>query len=69
MTKRFGLFFLVFFASFAVSIPGHAQTPAPGTIAFTNARVIDGTGGPAIEQSTIIVKNGKIDAIGPSATV
>ena len=69
MTKRFGLFFLVFFASFAVSIPGHAQTPAPGTIAFTNARVIDGTGGPAIEQATIIVKNGKIDAIGPSATV
>ena len=57
------------FVFFVVIPTTHAQTPAPGVIAFTNARVIDGTGGPAIEQATIIVRNGKIDAIGPSAGV
>jgi imidazolonepropionase-like amidohydrolase len=46
-----------------------AQTPAPGTIAFTNARVIDGTGNAPIEQATIVVTNGRIAAIGASATV
>ncbi len=53
-----------------VVVPGvHAQTPAPGVIAFTGARVIDGTGSAPIEQATIVVTNGKITAIGPSATV
>ena len=54
---------------FFVVPSGHAQTPAPGTIAFTNARVIDGTGGAPIEQATIVVTNGRIAAIGPSASV
>ena len=58
----------MFFASFVV-VTGHAQTPAPGTIAFTGARVIDGTGSAPIEQATIVVTNGKITAIGPSAGV
>ena len=56
------------FVSFVV-VTAHAQTPAPGTIAFTGARVIDGTGGAPIEQATIVVTNGRIAAIGPSATV
>ncbi len=56
------------FASFVV-VTGHAQTPAPGTIVFTGARVIDGTGSAPIEQATIVVTNGKIAAIGPSASV
>jgi imidazolonepropionase-like amidohydrolase len=38
-------------------------------IAFTGARVIDGTGAAPIEQATIVVTNGRITAIGPSATV
>ena len=54
---------------FFVAPSGHAQTPAPGTIAFTNARVIDGTGGAPIEQATIVVTNGRIASIGPSASV
>jgi len=34
--------------------------------AFVGARVIDGTGKPAIEKATLIVRNGKIDAVGAS---
>ena len=46
-----------------------AQIPAPGVIAFTGARVIDGSGGAPIEQATIVVTNGRITAVGPSASV
>mgnify|MGYP003694028605 CR=1 FL=1 len=45
-----------------------AQVPAQGVIAFTGARVIDGTGSAPIEQATIVITNGRITAIGPSAT-
>lgn len=37
--------------------------------AFVGARVIDGTGSPAIENGVIIVRDGKIEAVGPSNKV
>jgi imidazolonepropionase-like amidohydrolase len=49
--------------------PTDAQTPAGGTVAFTKARIIDGTGKAPIEQGTIVVTNGRITAVGPSASV
>jgi imidazolonepropionase-like amidohydrolase len=49
--------------------PSDAQTPAGGTVAFTGARVIDGTGKAPLEQGTIVVTNGRITAVGPSASV
>src|SRR5262245_37601227 len=49
--------------------PSDAQTPAGGTVAFTKARIIDGTGKAPIEQGTIVVSNGRITAVGPSASV
>jgi len=54
-----------------VAIASHAgaQVPAPGVIAFTGARVIDGTGSAPLEQATIVVTNGRITAVGPSASV
>jgi imidazolonepropionase-like amidohydrolase len=68
-TRRIiGFLFSVFLVAFVV-VTGHAQTPAPGTIVFTGARVIDGTGSAPVEQATIVVTNGKIAAIGPSASV
>src|SRR5258706_1929621 len=68
-TRRLiGFLFFVVFASFMV-VTGHAQTPAPGTVVFTGGRVIDGTGAAPIEQATIVITNGKITAIGPSASV
>ncbi|MEO7997320.1 MAG: amidohydrolase family protein [Gemmatimonadaceae bacterium] len=38
-------------------------------LALTNVRVIDGTGAPAREQQTIIVRDGKIAAVGNAASV
>jgi enamidase len=45
----------------------YVSVDAP-VIALTNARVIDGTGAPAREGQTIIVKNGVIAAVGASGT-
>src|SRR6478609_3359938 len=53
----------------AVASRAGAQVPAAGVIAFTGARVIDGTGSAPLEQATIVVTNGRITAIGPSTTV
>ena len=36
----------------------------PGLQAFIGARLIDGTGGPVIEDSVIVVRNGRIEAAG-----
>ena len=66
MKRTFGLFAI--FAAFVVA-HATAQVPAPGVIAFTGARVIDGTGAAPIENATIVVTNGRITAIGPAASV
>ena len=44
------------------STTAHAQTTA-----LRGARVIDGTGGAAIDNATIVIRDGRIVAIGPSA--
>src|ERR1041385_2785190 len=38
-------------------------------VAFVGARVIDGTGKPAADKSTVLVRNGRIEAVGPSVKV
>jgi len=38
-------------------------------IALTNARVIDGTGGPVREGQTILIKDGLIAAVGPAGSI
>lgn len=38
-------------------------------IALTNARVIDGTGSPALAGQTVLIRDGKIAAVGPSIAV
>jgi enamidase len=37
-------------------------------VAFTNARVIDGTGAPAREGQVVVVREGRLEAIGPSGS-
>jgi imidazolonepropionase-like amidohydrolase len=37
-------------------------------IALTNVRVIDGTGAPPRDNQTILISNGKIDLVGPTAS-
>jgi imidazolonepropionase-like amidohydrolase len=46
-----------------------AQTPPAAVVALTNARVIDGTGRAALSPATIVIKNGRVDAIGRSEAV
>jgi imidazolonepropionase-like amidohydrolase len=44
-----------------------AQTPTTsGVIALTGARIIDGTGRPPLQQGTIIVNKGVVEAVGSS---
>ena len=40
-----------------------------GAFAIVGARLIDGTGSPAIENSTVVVRDGRIAAVGPAASV
>lgn len=49
--------------------PSCAQTPTGVTVALTGGRVIDGTGRAPLEQATLVITNGRIAAIGPSASV
>ena len=59
--------FLLACAAVAVlSVITPAQQPA-ATIAFTGARVIDGTDRAPIDNATILVRGGKIVAVGPAA--
>jgi imidazolonepropionase-like amidohydrolase len=53
------------------SPPSLAQAPAGAgaTVAFTNARIIDGTGRAPIEKGTLVLANGRISAVGPTASV
>jgi len=44
----------------------HAQNGSGGATAFVGARIIDGTGKPAIENGTLMVRNGRITAVGAS---
>src|SRR4051812_10122224 len=46
-----------------------AQSQNSGAVALTGARVIDGTGRTPIEQATIIIVGGKIQEVGPAASV
>ena len=45
-----------------------AQTPTSGAVVLTGARVIDGTGRAPVENATVVISNGRIEAVGaPSA--
>src|SRR5579863_1154644 len=46
-----------------------AQAPAGGAVALTGARVIDGTGAQPLEQATIVIANGRIEAVGTKVKI
>src|SRR5262245_7264820 len=45
---------------------GLAQNNDAAVKAFVGARIIDGTSKPAMEKATLVVRNGKIEAVGAS---
>ncbi len=58
------------FASAQLPSPlASASQGSPATVAFTNARIIDGTGRAPLERGTLIVTNGRVAAVGPSASI
>src|SRR5687768_5340381 len=46
-----------------------AQQPAPSTKAFTGLRLIDGTDRAPVDNATLIVRDGRVVAAGPSASI
>jgi len=60
-------------ACLVVGLPATAQSPAsasPGsTQAWVGARIIDGTGRPPIENGTLVVRDGRIEAVGAKVKV
>jgi imidazolonepropionase-like amidohydrolase len=67
------------FVLLLASLPVRAQTPElskavqelvrvnAGKVVLTHVRIIDGTGAPAVEDQNLVIENGKITAIQPSA--
>jgi imidazolonepropionase-like amidohydrolase len=49
--------------------PSEAQAPAAGVVALTGARVIDGTGAAPMEGATIVVSDGRIQAVGRNVAI
>ena len=78
MPRHFLAFVL---ASVTAGLAIHAQRPQIGNavrafvkvdaavVALTHVRVIDGTGAPARENQTLVIKDGVIAAMGPAVTV
>jgi imidazolonepropionase-like amidohydrolase len=61
---------IVLLAAAAVALLSvNAPAQQPATTAFTGARVIDGTDKAPIENATIVVRGGKVVAVGPAASV
>jgi imidazolonepropionase-like amidohydrolase len=50
-------------------IAASAQTAQSGVQAFVGARVLDGMGTPAIENAVLLVRDGRIEALGPPNVV
>ena len=50
------------------TVKNYVRVEAP-VIALTNARVIDGTGAPARDRQTLVIRDGRITQVGDAATV
>ena len=55
-------------ASACSSVPP-GEEASEGLVALTGVRVIDGTGAPPLEQATILIANGRIEAVGPDVSI
>src|SRR5688500_3909926 len=69
MTRTFTIVAVITVA-LAAGLITFAQAPAnSGILALTGARIIDGTGRAPIQNGTIVINNGSIQAVGAAGTV
>ena len=76
-TKKFslaagiaGALFLTAMSNNSAAAPKEDHAPATSVIqAWVGARIIDGTGKPAIEDATLIIRDGRIEAVGKRVKV
>jgi imidazolonepropionase-like amidohydrolase len=61
--------FALFLAAAVVLASAPSLTSQAAVTAFTNARVIGGTGHPEVENAVIVVRQGRIEAVGPASSV
>ena len=66
--KRFAAVVLLAFAATGAGTAAQSGHPRSSTFALQHVRVIDGTGGPAKSDQTILVDNGRIRTIGASSS-
>jgi hypothetical protein len=45
------------------------KVPARDILALTNARVVNGNGGPVLDNVTVVIEDGRISLVGPTAAV
>jgi imidazolonepropionase-like amidohydrolase len=55
-------------AFFSIAVPT-AQAQTAGVQAWVGARIIDGTGKPAIENATLVIRDGHVEAVGTKVKV
>ena len=48
-------------------VAGRSAT-AQGVVAVVDVRLIDGNGGPPLDHATVVVREGRITAVGPART-
>src|SRR5271165_3746409 len=61
---------------FLMALPAFTAGPQPGSAmaadrvqAWVGARIIDGTGKPAIENATLLISNGRVEAVGKKVKI
>jgi imidazolonepropionase-like amidohydrolase len=61
--KRFAAFLVLLLAA------GAAAQPKPAVVALVGARVFDGSGSLPIERATLLLRDGRVEAVGPELPV
>ena len=67
--RRAAAVFAAGMLAFAAALPAQPGPGAGGSVVLTGARVIDGTGRPPLERAVMVVRDGRVQAVGPAAGV
>ena len=62
-------FCFLLLGSISLSLPALAQSPAGNVVVLSGGRLIDGFGGPPLENSVIVIRGNRIEAVGRQGEV